>query len=258
MKAELWKLTNGDAHLCAPLADLLVVHAVDGAVFPFRRRGGEWGAVGVAGGGVEGEDLPARAAIHLDFALVEVGAVALPAPVEFHFVACEADFQHGLEGGEVGGGLACADDAEVLADGIRVGVAGFDVGHGVEDAGEGSGWTGDDGGLTSGSGRQGGWGKEWEHEGGGSAAALGLLSSGGAGFLPIPHGGQPGAECIDEPTGVGDGGVTLGDGDAERGGVPGELVAEVFQPEDLIGDTNGVVGLAGHRRFLLGGGCWRE
>jgi len=104
-------LTNGHTRLRAPLADLLVVHAVDGAVFPFGGGGGEGGAVGVAGGGVEGEDLPALATVHLDFALVEVGAVALPAPVEFHVVADDAGFQHGLEGGEVGGDLACADDA---------------------------------------------------------------------------------------------------------------------------------------------------
>jgi hypothetical protein len=56
--AELWSLTDSDADLCAPLADLLVVHAVDGAVSPFRGRGGEWSGIGVA-----------AAAIHLDFAV---------------------------------------------------------------------------------------------------------------------------------------------------------------------------------------------
>ena len=66
---------NSHTPLRTPLPDLLIFHAVDGAVFPFRRRGGEGGAVGVAGGGVEGEDLVAGAAIDLDLALVEEGAV---------------------------------------------------------------------------------------------------------------------------------------------------------------------------------------
>lgn len=44
---EVAELADGDTHLRAPDADLGVVHAVDGAVFPFRRRGGEGGAVGV-------------------------------------------------------------------------------------------------------------------------------------------------------------------------------------------------------------------
>ena len=35
-------------------------------------------------------------------------------------------------------------------------------------------------------------------------------------------------------------------------------VAEVFQPEDLIGDACGVEGLAGHMYFLSGVGCWRD
>ena len=35
-------------------------------------------------------------------------------------------------------------------------------------------------------------------------------------------------------------------------------VAEVFQPEDLIGDACGVEGPAGHMYFLSGVGCWRD
>ncbi len=106
-------------HLCAPLADLLVVHAVDGAVFPFRRSGGEWGAVGVAGGGVEGEDAVALAAIHLDFALIEEGAVAEPVPVDLDFVADDFELKHGGEGGEIGRGFARTDGSEVDAGGLE-------------------------------------------------------------------------------------------------------------------------------------------
>lgn len=70
--------------LRAPEAGRVVVHTVDGAVFPFRERGEETG-------GVEGEHLPAPAigAVLLDLTLVEVPAETLPAPAELHPAALQ-------------------------------------------------------------------------------------------------------------------------------------------------------------------------
>ena len=61
--------THTHTGLRAPLADLMVVHAVDGAVFPFREGDRERCRVQIARCGIEGEDDPASAigAIHLDF-----------------------------------------------------------------------------------------------------------------------------------------------------------------------------------------------
>lgn len=60
-----------DVHtgLRSPLADLMIVHEVDGAVFPFREGDRERCRVQIARCGIEGEDDPASAigAIHLDF-----------------------------------------------------------------------------------------------------------------------------------------------------------------------------------------------
>ena len=54
-RGEVAALADGDTHLRAPEADLGIVHAVNGAVFPFRGRGGVRGGVGVVWRGVEGE-----------------------------------------------------------------------------------------------------------------------------------------------------------------------------------------------------------
>lgn len=228
-----------------------VVDAVDGAVFPSRERGGVGGGVGVAGGAVEGEDLVAVAAIHLDFELIEELAVAAPGPVEFHFVARDSGFDHWLEGGEVWRGLATADGSEIGADGGAVTVGFFDLGDEVEDAVDSTAGPGDDSGLASGSAGERRRGKDGEDQSGGAIGKLGLLGGGGAGLLPIPHGREPGAEDVDDPAGVGDSGIAFGDRDAERRGVPGELVAEVFQPHDLFGGTTWVVGLAGHLLWFV-------
>ena len=86
-----WLPTHRDLHGITPNAHLRVAHAVDGAVFPFGRRGGEGKGVGVVGRGVEGEEDPAFAvpAVHLDFEHVEEGAEALPAPADEDGVVLE-------------------------------------------------------------------------------------------------------------------------------------------------------------------------
>lgn len=155
-----WKLPHRHTHRLAPEADLLVVHSVDGAVGPLCWGGWEWGAVGVAGGGVDGEEDKAFAvaAIHLQLALVEKCSFAAPAPIDIDAVAAHAGFDVGLNGGEVGRGFLGAFDAEGLADGdVVVGVrldrlhqgakADFDPRRGGGDAG----WKGGR------HGRSGGW-----------------------------------------------------------------------------------------------------
>ncbi len=82
---------DGDADGVAPLADAVVGDAVDGLVGPFRRSARERLRVGVAGGGVDREHDEAFAigAVDLEFALVEKGAVTLPAPVYIDLVAAD-------------------------------------------------------------------------------------------------------------------------------------------------------------------------
>lgn len=109
-----------DTHIRAPLADLGVFYAVDGAVFRLGEGGGEGGAVGVAGGGVDGEELPAGAAIHLDLTLVEVFAVAFPAPADLDFVAVDG------VGGVAGSAFFTANNAEVAAHSVRACVVFFE------------------------------------------------------------------------------------------------------------------------------------
>lgn len=66
----------------APLAGLAAADAIDGFLGPFRGSGGRRGGVGVAGGGVVGEQGVADAAVHLDLDHVAMGTEAVPAPVD--------------------------------------------------------------------------------------------------------------------------------------------------------------------------------
>ncbi len=121
---------DGDADGVAPLADPAVGDAVDGLVGPFRRGARERLRVGVAGGGVDREQDEAFAvgAVDLEFALIEEGAAAFPAPVYIDLVAADREVDHGTEGGEVGAAdLLGAFDAERLADGGVVIAARFDL-----------------------------------------------------------------------------------------------------------------------------------
>ena len=93
---------DGDFYDLAPDAYLRVADAEDGAVFPFRERGGEWDGVGVAGGGVGDEPDPAQAAIHLDVDDLEVCAEALPAPVDDYAGRDAFGGDVRLQSGEVG------------------------------------------------------------------------------------------------------------------------------------------------------------
>ncbi len=109
-----------DARLIAPLADAGVVEAVDGAVGPFSGGGGKLGGVGVAGGGIDGEEgEPFAVAINLDFDAFELAAVAAPIPRDFHFAAIQPQGEQGLERGGVERGAHAALQAEGLADGGR-------------------------------------------------------------------------------------------------------------------------------------------
>lgn len=114
--------------LGAPEADAEIADAVDGAVFPPRQGGGMGRRVVVAGGGVDRQQLPPGrvAAVDLDLALIEEGAVALPAPADLDGGGGDRGGDLRLQGGEVGRGLARADDAEVLADRLGVARAGLD------------------------------------------------------------------------------------------------------------------------------------
>jgi hypothetical protein len=83
--------SHRDLNGIAPHAHLRIAHAVDGAVFPLGRRGGEGKGVGVVGRGVVGEEDEAFAvaAVHLELEHVEEGAEALPAPADEDGVALE-------------------------------------------------------------------------------------------------------------------------------------------------------------------------
>ena len=80
---------HGDADGLAPDADLRVVETVDRLVSPLHGGGGEGLRVGVAGRGVNGQQHKTFAvgAIHLDFATVQKGAVAAPAPFHIPLIA---------------------------------------------------------------------------------------------------------------------------------------------------------------------------
>lgn len=114
--------------LGAPEADAEIADAVDGAVFPPRQGRGMGRRVAVARGGVDRQQLPAGrvAAVDLDLALIEEGAVALPAPADLDGGGGDRGGDLRLQGGEVGRGLARADDAEVLADRLGVARSGLD------------------------------------------------------------------------------------------------------------------------------------
>jgi hypothetical protein len=133
-------LPHYHTHRRTPQAHLHVIHAIDRAVFPLRGRGGEGGRVVVAGGGVEGEDYEPLAvgAVHLDFELVEEFPVALPFPAEVHVRAADRRGEDGLERREVGRGFLGADEAEVDADLIQVGVRFADFAEQIEDAVQGA------------------------------------------------------------------------------------------------------------------------
>jgi hypothetical protein len=72
--------SNGDD--LAPLAGGGIVHPENGAVFPMSKGSRAGGGVVVVWGGIEGENLPAGAAVDLDFQLVKEFGVALPALAE--------------------------------------------------------------------------------------------------------------------------------------------------------------------------------
>ncbi len=134
-----------------------------------------------------------------------------------------------------------------------VGVALFDVLDEIKDAVRAAGRAGDNGGQAVPGDGERRRDEDGEHLGGAAGAALSGLGGLRAGFLPGADGGEPGTEDVDEPAGIGHGGITAGNGDTEGRGVADELEIEIGQPDDLIGDTDGVVGLAGHVRFFLRG-----
>ena len=113
------------------MAHLTVAHAVDRTVSPRRRGGRERLRVGVARRRVVGQqhETLAVAAVHLDFAEVEVGAVAAPAPFHVHLVARNHGGDRRLDGRQVGAGLLRTLDAEREADGLVVTGVGLDELH---------------------------------------------------------------------------------------------------------------------------------
>ena len=115
--------THRDTRRIAPHPHLRIAHAVDGFVSPLRERGGRRGGVFVVGRGVVGQEDEAFAvaAVHLEFQHVEGGAVAAPAPADFHAAAAEEGGEEGLDARQVRPGLHRADDAEGLLDGVGTG-----------------------------------------------------------------------------------------------------------------------------------------
>lgn len=68
---------------------------------------------------------------------------------------------------------------------------------------------------------------------------------------PGAGGGQVAAEDVNEGTGIIDDVVPFRGGEAEGGGVGGEFIGEVLQPDDLFGDAGWVVVLAFHTFVFL-------
>ena len=234
----------------APLADLVVADAVDGAVFPEGEGGGVWGGIGVAGRGIEGQGTPAGAAIDLHFQHVEEFAVALPVPLDVDDSAADADLEHGGEDGEIGRSCLGADDPEVLADGFGVGVGLFDLLDEIENAVQRACGTGHHGGER----RDGGGicsGERWrqvrgEHVVAGGRAVEGFLCGLGDGFGVGAFIGHPGTEDVDAPAGIRHGGGAGDDGDAQGGSMTLDFIPEVCQPEELVRVNRLVVTIVFH------------
>jgi hypothetical protein len=74
--------THRDAHRLAPLADAIAAGVIDDAVSPLRGRARERLRIGVAENSADGEgdETFAVAAIHLEFAFVQVGGETAPIP----------------------------------------------------------------------------------------------------------------------------------------------------------------------------------
>ena len=75
-----------------------ITHAVDGFIGPFGGGGGKRLGVGVVGRAVVGEQAKpfAVAAIHVDFAQVEIRAVAAPTPLHEHLIAADDGINHDM------------------------------------------------------------------------------------------------------------------------------------------------------------------
>lgn len=248
---------DGDAGFGAPEADLGVIDAVDGLVAPLGGGGGVCSGVRVTGRAVLGQQAPAAAAVHVDLTLVQVAAIAAPAPADLHGAADDGGSDLRTQGGKVRPRLLRADDAEVRADGLREGTVLLHHLHDVKDAVQRAGVHRDHGGQAAHRCWEGRRGEDRQRHEGEAVPGLGLLGGIRAGECPGLGGRLPGAEHVDEPAGIRQGGGALRGADAERGGMPGEFIGEVCQPDDLIGDTTRVVGLAFHgfefRLAVLGG-----
>ena len=175
--------------------------------------------------------------------------MALPAPADLDFIAADREGEFGGEGGVVGRPVLTADDPQITAHAVCAGIVFFEFGDFVEDEVQSAFVLGGD---TGGQRR---WGEYGQHE---WAAGAGLRGFGGlsAGEVPGAGGGQPGAEEVDEPAAAVHKVCHLIHGEAERGGVGGDFVSEVLQPDDLICLADGVIALVFHEVWGFGRG-WR-
>jgi hypothetical protein len=220
-------LPDGDGGFVAPLADAGVGGAVDGFVGPSRC--GRWNrsGVGVAGGGVDGEEVEpfAIAAIDVDLDAFEVVVVALPTPGNFDLAAVDAESEVGFDLREVAAAAFGSDEAEGLRDGVG---AVFMVAHAAGEGAEAADDAGQDSSRVTG--RQ-----SWHDRGGrsaGAAVAQVVFPSGPA-LGGVLHGG---VKVEDGAEGGGVGGLLgdLGDGggsstwikEFEGGEVGGDVIAE--------------------------------
>ena len=238
---------DGDVGGLAPDAHLSLAQMVNGAVGPLHGCGRERLRVGVAGRGVNGQQHIALAvvAVHLDFATVQPRAVTAPAPFDHHMIAENKGGDDGLDGGVVGRGLGGADDAEVAADGAGGLAAVLDELDEGEEAEERAGDDGRDGGG------QGGRNEHGQHLRDGAGAGLRLRHGVGAGKGPFAHGRLPRLQEVEQPEAVGGDGGHLRGGQAHLGGVAGQLVDEVRQPDDLGAMAGGIIIIMFHR-FVFG------
>lgn len=207
----------------APLADLLVVQAVDGLVFPkgARAGGGQRGGVGVVRLGVDGEkgEAFAVAAIDLDFQRVGIAFV----PENGGAARLHLDVELRLPCGRVDD-LVGTDDAEVLPDGVGVVFVLFDAG---DERGEPDKDAGRDR-RRDGRGQRGCGGQVGA--GGAAVAQQVFVGSPELGVLPhlVEH-----VQCVAEGGCVGLRGGEVGGAHFERGGVFGKLRGEVIEQSGL-------------------------
>ncbi len=198
--------------------------------------------IGITRGGVVGEVHIALAAIDLHLQHVEEGSVAVPAPVEEDLAADDFDFEDGLDGLHVWQRGHGADGAQIGGDGIAISAGLLHDLDEAEDAFQSTGLHGDDGGeIVRHIGRWQRWGRVGgqDHDGV-SGAGLRGADHVRVGLAPGALGGLVGAQEVDEPARVGDGGGTDQRGDAEGGGMADELVEEVSEPDDLFWHAGGV------------------